>query len=946
MKKFKLEKRIISKQQHSRNVQYLWTVSILFVLILLNFAFLTMIASATTEGYMFNTVISSTEWDAQEGLYVDSIVVGESSTLLYIATVSTGDTGTEGDGYVRTHSINKVTGVYSALVDSLEFDTSDCYYPSICYCGAFGIGRYYAICYTDTGSSKQTIVTVNIGTTGTIAAAVTDTQQMTYDGADATGSCQIMKWSGTTYLIAYTVSDYDGWFETYTISDAGAITNAVIDTQEFDTADGRFPRFCAVDSDTVAVVYGGVDTAAGIAFDGWIRTYNVTTGGTITNTATDSWEYETSYGIYPDIMKIGSNYYLSYTGLDNDGYVMSFSITANGMITKLPIFTTEHDTSLANYNRLFYIGLNKNGAYVYGVTYKGTDGDGFVKTFTAGTQLESLEYDTANSLYFSPVLFVNYTYWVISYSGTDNDGFMKTIGIDNEYDLILYDNYINTKGTHEYQIGDTGYTVWANATTNMMLRENLINCSGTHEDYWNSTTGNMMVWANYSGPSLYFAKNSPQETNYTVSKVYQSFLNKYTITYTSSRNDKFDGVLVNATGTTEVGDFVVSKNTLDANGFGDYWGNSTIWSNYTGTTTPIHRFENIINAIGTHEYLLNSTGYWDWANYTSNINQVENIVDATGTHEYNFDTVTGTWNDWANYTGDTTPLTLFENVLYSAGTHEYNIGVGGYNVWANYSTSLSTYENIVDASGTHDSNWDGTGWNVWANYTGDECGNTDLDIITDIVNATGSSDSDYDFDGGWTVWVNYTGDTTPIHHFTNILNATGTHEYLLNNTGYWDWANYTGNSSFSSYLVNIKLNGVLGFINWSGYYNSTSTNISFNVTGNATINGNADVNLSDDVIYIAGFDLDEPFLLLSILFALFYFWWRSESVGMTYIFAMLLIPYIIVVGILYLLPLYITDSNILLFVRILFLLLAVAVGGYTVDIRSKIKKGEKETQNT
>jgi hypothetical protein len=141
--------------------------------------------------------------------------------------------------------------------------------------------------------------------------------------------------------------------------------------------------------------------------------------------------------------------------------------------------------------------------------------------------------------------------------------------------------------------------------------------------------------------------------------------------------------------------------------------------------------------------------------------------------------------------------------------------------------------------------------------------------------------------------VNFTalGNTTPIHHFTNVNNVTGSHTYKLNSTGYWDWANYTGNGSsgVSSYLVNIKLNGVVGFINWSGYYNSTSENISFNVTSNATITGTADVNVSDDYLYIAGFDIEPTFLLISILFALFYFWWKAESMGMMYLMTMLLI---------------------------------------------------------
>jgi hypothetical protein len=39
------------------------------------------------------------------------------------------------------------------------------------------------------------------------------------------------------------------------------------------------------------------------------------------------------------------------------------------------------------------------------------------------------------------------------------------------------------------------------------------------------------------------------------------------------------------------------------------------------------------------------------------------------------------------------------------------------------------------------------------------------------------------------------GDLQPLHHLENIVNATGTHNHILNSTGYWIWANYTGNTT-------------------------------------------------------------------------------------------------------------------------------------------------------
>lgn len=116
---------------------------------------------------------------------------------------------------------------------------------------------------------------------------------------------------------------------------------------------------------------------------------------------------------------------------------------------------------------------------------------------------------------------------------------------------------------------------------------------------------------------------------------------------------------------------------------------------------------------------------------------------------------------------------------------------------------------------------DGLGsWRVFPNATdGDGCylynfttravNNTDnITIYDNTVNTTGTNDYSFVNGSGWSVWVNQTGDLTPLTVFENIVNATGTHFWLQNNTGYYIWANYTGNGSGNaSGSVILNVNG-------------------------------------------------------------------------------------------------------------------------------------------
>src|SRR4030042_2059194 len=79
------------------------------------------------------------------------------------------------------------------------------------------------------------------------------------------------------------------------IATNGQITNSVIDTLEFDTADGYAPAIIPVSGNVYAIAYRGTSA------DGFLKTVEIATNGQITNSVIDTLEFDTADGNTPDI---------------------------------------------------------------------------------------------------------------------------------------------------------------------------------------------------------------------------------------------------------------------------------------------------------------------------------------------------------------------------------------------------------------------------------------------------------------------------------------------------------------------------------------------------------------------------------------------------------------------------------------------------------------------
>jgi|GEM_PF-2830250 len=147
-------------------------------------------------------------------------------------------------------------------------------------------------------------------------------------------------------------------------------------------------------------------------------------------------EHDTGYGTYNSLVMIDATHFiLAYAGSDGDGFIKTFSINGSHVITEID--SLEHDTDYGTYNSLVMIDATH-----FILAYTGSAGDGFIKTFSIDgsydniAQIDSLEHDTVQGTYNSLVM-IDATHFILAYTGTaDYDGFIKTFSIDGSYASI------------------------------------------------------------------------------------------------------------------------------------------------------------------------------------------------------------------------------------------------------------------------------------------------------------------------------------------------------------------------------------------------------------------------------------------------------------------------------------------------------------------------------
>ncbi|MBA7610078.1 hypothetical protein ES703_17283 [subsurface metagenome] len=317
--------------------------------------------SISDVGDIGGAVIDSLEFDTVQSYYPDMIRI--SANVFAVCYM-----GPEWDGWLCTFSVSDAGDIGGAVIDSWEFDDTKGGYPRFIHIS----GNIWAIAYDD-GVNDGQVFTVSIADNGTITKSKIDI--LKFDAAKGDHPA-IIHIADAVYAISYVGPDNDGWLCTFTISDAGVISNSVIDTLEFEGDTAYNSKIIHVVDDIYAIAYNGPGAT------GWLCTVSISGVGNIGAAVIDSWEFDGSVAYFPEIIFISGNIYaIAYKGVDADGWILTITISTIGTIGADAIDRFEFNETGGCFPSLIHIADN-----IYAMSYESFGSIGKVLTLDISTK--------------------------------------------------------------------------------------------------------------------------------------------------------------------------------------------------------------------------------------------------------------------------------------------------------------------------------------------------------------------------------------------------------------------------------------------------------------------------------------------------------------------------------------------------------------------------------
>jgi hypothetical protein len=199
-------------------------------------------------------------------------------------------------------------------------------------------------------------------------------------------------------------------------------------TLTFDAVKGETPSIVHVAGTVHAIAYQGPDD------DGWIKTVTISADGVTLALAGGSLEFDAVEGRKTHLVHVAGNVYaIVYEGPDADGWIKTVTISADGATIALAGGSLEFDVDGCSDPRLIHIG-----GTVYAIVYEGPVWDGTVITVTIsadGTTIAlaggSLVYDATYGI-LGDIIHIAGDVYAIAYQGPDQDGWIKTVTISSD----------------------------------------------------------------------------------------------------------------------------------------------------------------------------------------------------------------------------------------------------------------------------------------------------------------------------------------------------------------------------------------------------------------------------------------------------------------------------------------------------------------------------------
>jgi hypothetical protein len=448
-------------------------------------------------------IIEKFEFDTSNGYEPNIIhVSGDVYAIAY--------RGSQDDGFLKTVNISSSGTINDTVIDTFEFDPSDCYDPNIIHIS----DNVYAIAYRGT-QDDGFLRTITIASNGQITEPVIDTIEFdTQNG----GEPNIIYVSGDVYAIAYRGFQDDGFLRTIIIASNGQITDTIIDTLEFDTSTCYEPNIIHILGNIFSIAYRGPDD------DGFLKTTEIASNGQITDTIVDTLEFETATCYEPNIIHAsGDVYAITYfIGTGFSGNLLTVRIASNGQVTDTIIDELSYEP-----DRCFEPNIIRVSGDTYAVAYRGTSAHfGFVNTLdiaSDGQIKDTITDDFAfdeRICYDPDIIHIYNDIYAIAYNGpSPHPGCITTIRIAAEpafkgiYKRDAYGIYANTTtafaSINGYNISGALSTGWnhvaltydKNAGSNQLKLyiNGSLTTQGTLTDAINTNTNNLLFGDIFNG---------------------------------------------------------------------------------------------------------------------------------------------------------------------------------------------------------------------------------------------------------------------------------------------------------------------------------------------------------------------------------------------------------------------------------------------------------------
>ena len=336
-----------------------------------------------------------------------SLVQVDSDTyaLAYGGTNSQAQAGRDGfistfdidsDGIITPIRIENHAAFESASVN-FEFDLNQARHNSLVKVDS----DTYAVAYAGKDNDGF-ITTLTISSDGSTISKVETIEHDLVNGQDNS----LVHVNDDTYALAYEGESSDGYISTFTIDSDGDITPTRIQNHaafasasantEHDALWGNQNSLVQVDSDTIALAYGNYDVTISA---GLISTFTIDSDGDITpiriqnhaafESASANLQHDTTLGEYSSFIQMESDLYvLAYTGTGSDGFISTFKIDSDGVITAVKTHAAgnnvEHTLDNVQHNALVKVDLDTIALAYNQMGTGGTGNEGFISTFDIG----------------------------------------------------------------------------------------------------------------------------------------------------------------------------------------------------------------------------------------------------------------------------------------------------------------------------------------------------------------------------------------------------------------------------------------------------------------------------------------------------------------------------------------------------------------------------------